>query len=137
MVVVFGVPKCIEGGDDSLQMPEDLAVIVGETVMAVGFGRGDQLGGLVGLSAVGGQEFDGGLKIGTRQAGVGMRTILLRWSAAEAVWEAGLDAAEVVLDPLGIGGGSDWVVGEALTINVHPPLAVSVEGLSNGSVVQP
>ena len=40
-----------------------LAQAMGEAVMAVGLGGGDQLGGLVGLAAVGGQELDGGLEV--------------------------------------------------------------------------
>lgn len=95
-------------------MGENLTMIVGETMMAIGLGGGDQLGNLVSLSAVGGKEFDGGLKIGACQARVRVRTILLGWSAAVAVWEAGLDARQVVLYPLGLGGGGGGIVGEPL-----------------------
>ena len=69
--------------------------------MAVGLGGGDQLGNLVSLLAVGGQEFDGGLNIDARQARIRVRIILLGSSAAVAVWETGLDARQVVLYPLG------------------------------------
>jgi hypothetical protein len=68
-MVVFGVVERFDGGDDALQVTEDLPVVVGKTVTAVGFGGGDQLGGLIGLPAVGGQELDGRLEVGTRQAG--------------------------------------------------------------------
>ena len=134
-IVVFGVAECFESGDDALQMAEDPVVVLDEVAMPAGLGGGDQLGGLIGLTTVGGQELDCGLEVSARQVGVRLRAILLGRPSAVAVWGAGSDALEVVLYPLGLGGGRDGVVAELVAVDVHPSLAVGIEGLPYRRIV--
>ena len=72
--------------------------------LAVGFGGGDELPGLVALAAVDVEERWGGLEVGAGEAGVGVGAVLLWWASAGAVGQAGVDAGHVVGGPLGLGG---------------------------------
>ena len=104
MVIVDLRREWFEGADDLLEVAEHDPVVVGEPVVPVVVGGGDEPAGLVGLMMMGGQELDGGLEVGAGEAGVGVRAVLLGRSTAEPVGETGLDAGEVVFDPLGVGG---------------------------------
>ena len=98
-----------EGVDDAGEVVVDAAVVGGESLVAFGFGGGDEHGGGVGVAAVDVEELDGGLEVGAGEAGVGVGAVLLRWPAAVAVGEGGLDLVEVVLDPFGGGGGGGGI----------------------------
>ena len=97
--------ELLEGGDDAFEVVLDSAVVVDQALLTVGFGDLEQLLVVLGVLAVDGQELDGGLELGAGQAGVGVGAFLLGRPAAVAVGKAGLDAVEVVLDPLRPGGG--------------------------------
>jgi len=75
----------LEGGDDLLEVAQNLAVHLDHTCLATGLGGGDELHDLVVLFAVLGQELGGGDEHGTGQAGVGMRAGLLNRQTAEEV----------------------------------------------------
>ncbi|VBA40691.1 hypothetical protein LAUMK13_03185 [Mycobacterium innocens] len=55
---MFGLPWfwIVEGGDDVVQVMQDLTVHLGQTLLTAGFGGGDQLQGLLPLLVVLGQE---------------------------------------------------------------------------------
>ena len=74
---------------------------------------------------------DCGLEVRAGQAGVGVRAVLLGWPGAVAVGQAVADPVEVLLDPLGVGGGRVGVVADPLPGDVHPGGLVGVEGLSD------
>ena len=99
-----GVCNVFERGDELAEVVVDLAVVVGLSELAVGFGGGDELFGFVVLAAVDVEEHWGGLEVGAGEAGVGVGAVLLWWASAVAVGEAGLDAGHVVFGPLGLGG---------------------------------
>src|ERR1700674_1149680 len=87
-IVVAVVVEGFEGGDDGVEAVLDAAHVGDQPEAPVGFGAGDQ--GPVGgrLGSVHGQELGGGLKVGTGQAGVGVRAVALGRPTAVAVREA-------------------------------------------------
>ena len=111
-------------------------MVLDKPEVAVGFGGRDQGSGLVALAAVDVGERRGGLEVGTGEAGVGVGAVLLWWSPAVAVGEAGLDSGHVVFGELRLGGDGGGVVGDALAVEGDPVLAVFVEGLPDGGVVE-
>jgi hypothetical protein len=126
-----------EGGNDALEGVLDAPVVVGEAMLAVALGELEELGVVLGVLAVGGQELDGGLELRAGQTGVWMGTFLLRRSPAVAVGKAGLDAGEVVLEPLGVSRGRLGVIGEHASGDVDALFLEAVEGDADGGVVQP
>src|SRR6516164_6858912 len=92
------VAERFEGGDDPVQAVLDAAQVLGEALLAVGVGLGDEMAVGGGLPPVDLQEHGRGLEVRAGQAGVGVRAVLLGGTAAVAVGEAVADAVEVVLD---------------------------------------
>src|SRR5271170_3881590 len=127
--------ECFEGGDDLVQAGLDPAQVLGQALLAVGVGLGDEgaVGG--GLAPVDLQEHGRGLEVRAGQAGVGVRAVLLGWAGAVAVGEAVADPVEVVLDPLGRRGRGVGVVADPLPGDVDPLGLVAVERLPDGGVV--
>ncbi len=80
-------------------------------------------------------ELRGGLEVGAGEAGVGVRAVLLGRASAVAVGQAVSDAGQVVLGPLGISGGGAGVVGHGLAGGVDSLVAVELEGVADGAVV--
>jgi hypothetical protein len=113
----------------------DPAQVAGETELAVGVGAGDELAVRRRVLAVHVEELRGGLEVRTGQTRVGVGAVLLWWPAAVAVGEAVLDPGQVVLHPLGIGGGGVGVVGQDLAGGVDPLGAVGLERGADGAVV--
>ena len=128
--------KGFEGIDDSFEVAQHDAVVVGQAAVSVGLGGGDKAAGLVGLTVVGGQELDGGLEVGACETSVGVRAVLLWWSSTESVGKAGLYAGEVVLDPLGLRGRRVRLQGQVLAVDVDAGGAPRLEGFADGGVVQ-
>ena len=75
----------IEGGDDAVEVSEDLLVHLGQPGLAAGLGGGDELDDLTAVGAVLGQELRGGDEHRAGQAGVGVRAGLLDRQPAEPV----------------------------------------------------
>jgi hypothetical protein len=96
--------ECFEGGNDVLEVGLHMAEVVSEAELAVGVGAGDKPPVDGGLVAVDVEELRGGLEVGTGEAGVGMRAVLLGWPPAIAVGQAVTDAGEVMLDSFGVDG---------------------------------
>src|SRR5215472_9564629 len=118
--------ECREGGDDLVQAGLDAAQALGMTELAVGVGLGDETPVGLGLPPVDLQEHGRGLEVRAGEAGVGVRAVLLGRAAAVAVGEAVADPVEVVLDPLGRGGGGVGVVADPLPGDVYPLGLVAV-----------
>src|SRR5215472_13503019 len=127
--------ECFEGGDDRLQAGLDAAQVLGEAELAVGVGLGDETPVGRGLAPVNRQEHGRGLEVRAGEAGVGVRAVLLGGAGAVAVGEAVADPVEVVLDPLGGGGGGAGVIADPLPGGVDPLGLVAVERLPDGGVV--
>src|SRR5215831_17574638 len=129
------VAERFEGGDDRLQAALDAVQVLGEALLAVGVGLGDEtpVGGC--LPPVDLQEHGRGLEVGAGQAGVGVRAVLLGRAGAVAVGQAVADSVEVVLDPLGRGGGGAGVIADLLAGDVDPLGLVAVERFPDGGVV--
>ena len=81
------------------------------------------------------EELGCGLEVGAGETGVGVRAVLLGWAAAVAVGEAVVDPRQVVLDPFRVGGGGVGVVRESFAGGVDPAVAVALEGVADGGVV--
>ena len=113
----------------------DAAKVLCQTELAIGVGTGNQLGVDRRLLAVDIEKLRSGLEVWAGETGVGVRAVLLRWSAAVAVGEAVTHASEVVLDPLGVRGESVQVEGQRVAVGVDPLVAVALEGVAHGVVV--
>lgn len=139
IVAVGGVVICcdaFEGVDDAGEVVVDAVVVGGEALVAFGFCCGDEHGGGLGVASVDVEELDGGLEVGTGEAGVGVGAVLLGWSAAVAVGESGHDPVEVVFDPLGVGGGRRGIEVEDVAGDVDACGLAAVEGFADGGVVE-
>jgi hypothetical protein len=75
-----------QGGDDVLESFLDAPVVIGEALLAVAFGELEELGVVLGVLAVGGQELDGGLKLRAGQAGVGVGDIPVEAVVRNSRW---------------------------------------------------
>ena len=118
-----------QGGDDLVQAGLDAAQVLGQALLAVGVGLGDEAAVGGGLPPVDLQEHGRGLEVRAGQAGVGVRAVLLGRAGAVAVGEAVADPVEVVLDPLGRRGRGVGVVADPLPGDVDPLGLVAVERL--------
>ena len=93
----------VEGGDDAVEVAQDLPVHLDQPVLAAGLGGGDELQDLLAVVAVLGQELAGGEEHRAGQAGVGVRAGLLDRQAAEPVGQRLGGPAEALLGPGGLG----------------------------------
>src|SRR5215475_3427326 len=78
----------LEGGDDLVQADLDAAQVLGEPLLAVGVGLGDETAVGRGLPPVDLQELGGGLEVRAGQAGIRVRAVLLCRTCAVAVRQA-------------------------------------------------
>lgn len=116
--LLIGPCQVLETPDDLLQVAEHDPVVVGDGFASVGFGGVYELASLFCLAPVGGKELDRGVEARAGETRVRVWAVLLGGPSAKAVGEAGGDARQVVLDPLGIARGGVGFVGQVPAVDV-------------------
>ena len=118
-----------------VEADQDFAVVVGLSLPAGALGGIEELLGELGLLLVDGQELGGGLEVRARQAGVGVRAVLLRWPAAVPVRQGVGCSGQPVFDPFGVRGDRLRVEAEEVAFDVDSGLAVAFKlGADRGVV---
>jgi hypothetical protein len=102
------------------EVVEYLAMVVGHPESPVCVSGGNERAGIVALTTMDVEELRGRLEVRTCQAGIRMGSVLLRRSSAIAIGKARLNASEIVLGPLGIGGWPGRIKGDAFAEDGDP-----------------
>lgn len=130
-----GVAGVVEAGDDPVEITEDLLVHLGQSLLAAGFGGGDDPQDLAAMLAVLGQKLRCCHKHRASQARVGVRTAFLNGQTAIAIRQCLGDTAESLLGPGSLGQRPVGVQGDGLTARVD--LAGGFPVPADRGVVQP